>query len=77
MPEAKTAAQQVADTIFSVCRPLTVPLKIGLTNDLRVCQPFISEAIAEAARVSVDEEELNEPLQREIEVIKSLIINNY
>ena len=40
----------LAELVFSTCKRLTAPLRIGLTADLRVCEPRVSEGIAELAR---------------------------
>lgn len=67
----------IIDVLFKYCRQLTVPLKTGVCEDMRVCQPFLSEQIAEVARNVVQTDKLDKMLLEQIEDIKSCIINNY
>ncbi|CAL6057228.1 Conserved_hypothetical protein [Hexamita inflata] len=69
--------KQLQETILRTCKKLTVPLKMGLVEDLRVCQPLMSEQIAEVARQATQQEIISEELIQEIESVKSAVINNY
>lgn len=71
------SGRSLAEFVFSTCRRLTSPLRIGLTADLRVCEPRVSEGIAELAREAFGAEALDEELALYIEATKAGIVNNY
>ena len=67
----------LAGLVFRTCRQLTAPLRIGLTADLRVCEPRVSEGIAELAREAAGAEVLDEALALSVEAAKAGVVNNY
>ncbi|KAH0572676.1 hypothetical protein SS50377_24788 [Spironucleus salmonicida] len=78
----------IIDTIWRFCRRITIPLRVGLITDSRVCTPIISEQIAEIARnlTKLDVCQVLKQTQQSqeminffkvVESIKSCIIGNY